>query len=57
VADPSTPNANGWRYDQPLVPCAACGVRTTNRAPSGRPLHIPCSDLELPDDSDRSAEH
>jgi hypothetical protein len=57
VADTSTPNANGWRYDQPLVTCAACGVGTTNRAPSGRPLHIPCADLELPDDPDRSARH
>jgi Protein of unknown function (DUF3631) len=57
VADTSTPNGNGWRYDRPLVPCAACGIGTTNRAPSGRPLHISCSDPELPDDSDRSAEH
>jgi hypothetical protein len=57
VADTSTPNANGWRYDQPLVTCAACGVGTTNRAPSGRPLHIPCADPELPDDPDRSARH
>ena len=43
VADTSTLNANGWRYDQPLVPCAACGAGTTNRAPSGRPLHIACA--------------
>jgi len=57
VADTSTPNANGWRYDQPLAPCAACGVGTTNRTPSGRPLHIPCADPELPDDPDRSAHH
>jgi hypothetical protein len=45
VADvPHTPgtNGNGWRYDQPLTPCAACGTGTTNRAPSGRPLHLAC---------------
>jgi hypothetical protein len=40
---PST-NGNGWRYDQPLTPCAACGTGTTNRAPSGRPLHLACTD-------------
>jgi hypothetical protein len=57
VADTSTPNANGWRYDQPLVPCAACGAGTTNRAPFGRPLHIACADPEPPDDPDRSAHH
>jgi Protein of unknown function (DUF3631) len=39
-----TPGANGWRYDQPLTPCAACGTGTTNRAPSGRPLHLACTD-------------
>jgi hypothetical protein len=54
VADTLTPNGKGWRYDQPLVPCAACGGGTTNRAPSGRPLHIPCADPEEPDDPDRS---
>jgi hypothetical protein len=57
VADTSTPNGNGWRYDQPLVPCAACGVGTTNRDPSGRPLHLACPDPELPNDPDRSAHH
>jgi hypothetical protein len=57
VADTSTPNGNGWYYDQPLVPCAACGVGTTNRHPSGRPLHLACPDPELPDDPDRSAHH
>jgi hypothetical protein len=46
VADVArTPSANGnsWRYDQPLVPCAACGTGTSNRAPSGRPLHLACT--------------
>jgi Protein of unknown function (DUF3631) len=42
----ATPSANGhrWRYDQPLTPCVACGTGTTNRAPSGRPLHLACTD-------------
>jgi cytochrome c1 len=47
VADVSHPpgaNGNGWRYDQPLTPCAACGTGTTNRDPSGRPLHLACPD-------------
>jgi Protein of unknown function (DUF3631) len=47
VADVShTPsaNGNGWRYDQPMAPCAACGTGTTNRSPSGRPLHLACTD-------------
>jgi hypothetical protein len=56
VADTST-LGNGWRYDQPLVPCAACGVGTTNRALSGRPLHLTCAGPELPDDPDHSAHH
>ena len=43
VAAPATSNGNGWRYDQPLVPCAACGTGTSNRAPSGRPLHLTCA--------------
>jgi hypothetical protein len=45
-----TPSANGygWRYDQPLAPCAACGTGTTNRAPSGRPLHLACTDPQHP---------
>jgi hypothetical protein len=45
VAAPPASNGNGWRYDQPLVPCAACGTGTTNRAPSGRPLHLTCATL------------
>jgi hypothetical protein len=42
VAAPPVSNGNGWRYDQPLGPCAACGTGTSNRAPSGRPLHLTC---------------
>jgi hypothetical protein len=56
-ADTATPSGDGWRYDQPLVPCAACGIGTTNRAPSGRPLHLACPDPGLSDDRDRSAPH
>jgi len=44
VADTPGGNGNGWRYDQPMTPCAACGTGTTNRAPSGRPLHLACTD-------------
>jgi hypothetical protein len=43
VAAPPASNGNGWRYDQPLVPCAVCATRTSNRAPSGRPLHLTCA--------------
>jgi hypothetical protein len=43
VAAPPVSNGNGWRYDQPLVPCAACATPTSNRAPSGRPLHLTCA--------------
>jgi hypothetical protein len=42
VAAPPASNGNGWRYDQPLAPCTACGTGTTNRAPSDRPLHLAC---------------
>jgi hypothetical protein len=43
VAAPPASNGNGWRHDQPLVPCMACGTGTSNRAPSGQPLHLACS--------------
>jgi hypothetical protein len=43
VAGPLAPNSNGWRYDQPMTPCAACGTDTSNRTPSGRPLHVACA--------------
>jgi hypothetical protein len=42
VAAPTPSNGNGWRYDQPLTPCAVCGTGTSNRAPSGRALHLAC---------------
>jgi hypothetical protein len=42
VAAPPVSNGNGWRYDQPMTPCAACATGTTNRAPSGQPLHLAC---------------
>jgi hypothetical protein len=42
VAAPTPNNGNGWRYDQPLAPCAICGTGTSNRAPSGQPLHLAC---------------
>jgi hypothetical protein len=43
VAAPPASNGNGWRYDQPVVPCAVCSTGTSNRAPSGRPLHLACA--------------
>jgi hypothetical protein len=43
VAAPPASNGNGWRYDQPMVPCAVCATRTSNRAPSGHPLHLACA--------------
>jgi hypothetical protein len=42
VAAPTPTNGNGWHYDQPLAPCEACGTGTSNRAPSGQPLHLAC---------------
>jgi Protein of unknown function (DUF3631) len=44
VAHTPSANGHGWRYDQPMTPCVACGAGTTNRAPSGRPLHLACTD-------------
>jgi hypothetical protein len=43
VARTPSANGNGWRYDQPMVPCEVCGTGTSNRAPSGRPLHLACA--------------
>jgi hypothetical protein len=43
VAAPPATNGNGWRYDQPMAPCAVCATHTSNRAPSGRPLHLTCA--------------
>jgi hypothetical protein len=42
VAAPPASNGNGWCYDQSMKPCTVCGTGTTNRAPSGRPLHLAC---------------
>jgi hypothetical protein len=42
VAAPPASNGNGWRYNQPLAPCATCGTSTSNRAPSGHPQHLAC---------------
>jgi Protein of unknown function (DUF3631) len=44
VAQTPSANGNGWRYGQPMTPCVACGTGTTNRTPSGRPLHLTCTD-------------
>ena len=43
VADTPGSNGDGWHYNQPLAPCAACGTGTSNRAPSGQPLHLTCA--------------
>jgi hypothetical protein len=43
VAAPPATNGKGWHYDQPTAPCAVCGTGTTNRAPSGQPLHLTCA--------------
>jgi hypothetical protein len=46
VADVAhTPGSNGdsWRFNQPMAACAACGKGTSNRAPSGQPLHLTCA--------------
>jgi hypothetical protein len=43
VARTPSANGNGWRYDQPMTPCAVCATGTSNRAPSGRPLHLTCA--------------
>jgi Protein of unknown function (DUF3631) len=52
VAAPPATNGNDWRHDQPLVPCAACGTGTSNRAPSGRPLHLTCAARTTPEGPD-----
>jgi hypothetical protein len=46
VADTPSSNGDGWQYNQPLAPCAACGTGTSNRAPSGQPLHLTCAQPE-----------
>jgi hypothetical protein len=52
VAAPPVSNGNGWSYDQPMTPCTACGTGTTNRAPSGRPLHLACDTRTTADGPD-----
>jgi hypothetical protein len=45
AAPPSTEPADwrdGWQFNQPMAPCVVCGTHTSNRAPSGRPLHLGC---------------
>jgi hypothetical protein len=46
VSHTTSGNGDGWHYNQPMAPCVACGTGTTNRAPSGRPLHLACTDPE-----------
>jgi Protein of unknown function (DUF3631) len=52
VAEGGGSNGSSWRYDQPLAPCAACGAGTSNRAPSGRPLHLACASRTAAEGSD-----
>ncbi len=42
VADPADSETSGWRFNQPLAPCVVCETGTSNRAPSGKPLHLGC---------------
>jgi Protein of unknown function (DUF3631) len=42
VTPPPSANGNGWTFNQPLIPCVICGTGTSNRAPSGKPLHLGC---------------
>src|SRR6266540_1554477 len=42
VADHPRTEHNGWRFNQPMAPCVVCGTGTSNRAPSGHPLHLGC---------------
>jgi len=56
VADPSGVggNGDGWQHHQPMAPCVVCGKGTTNRDPSGRPLHLICArDRSEPPRNDR----
>jgi hypothetical protein len=46
VAHTPSGNGDGWHYNQPLAPCAACGTGTTNRTPTGQPLHLLCANPE-----------
>jgi Protein of unknown function (DUF3631) len=42
VTHPPSADDNGWRFNQPLASCVVCGTGTSNRAPSGKPLHLGC---------------
>jgi hypothetical protein len=42
VAAPPSTQDNGWRFNQPMTPCVVCHTDTSNRAPSGKPLHLGC---------------
>jgi Protein of unknown function (DUF3631) len=46
VTQPPSANGSEWRFNQPMAPCVVCGTGTSNRAPSGRPLHLGCPDPE-----------
>jgi replicative DNA helicase len=41
--DLAVPDPGGWRFQQPTAPCVVCTTDTTNRAPSGQPLHLGCA--------------
>ncbi len=42
VADYPSADGNGWRFNEPMAPCVVCGTGTSNRSPSGHPLHLGC---------------
>jgi hypothetical protein len=42
VADHPSTEANGWQFNRPMAPCVVCHTPTSNRAPSGKPLHLGC---------------
>ncbi len=45
AATPSS-NDDGWHYNQPMAPCEVCGTDTSNRTPTGKPLHLLCAQPE-----------
>ncbi len=42
VAEHPGADGNGWRFNEPMAPCVVCGTGTSNRGPSGHPLHLGC---------------
>jgi hypothetical protein len=40
---PAGADPGGWQFKQPTAPCVVCATDTTNRAPSGQPLHLGCA--------------